>query len=286
MSPDWLSLNSLSPIEAIQFVLIYAWPLFIAALIAGLIDSIGGGGGLITIPTLLTLGVPAPLLLGSNKCISCFGSLPAVYRYRKAGLLPELPRSAWIRLFLAAALFSVFGAYLSQQSLILDHLHFLVPVLLFTVMGFMLKRWFWDEKKLKRTASLSIQDIDPPLPIERALQRTTTRLGIASISTYDGVFGPGTGTFFLTLFEGQGLKTISANAMTKIFNLASNLGALLWFAFHAKVIWPLGVGGALFYLCGNYLGAGLVLRRGQGLIRIVVILATSGLLIKHLLRYL
>ncbi len=286
MSPDWLSLNALPPIEAIQFVLIHGWPLFIAASMAGLVDSIGGGGGLITVPTLLTMGVPAPLLLGSNKCISSIGSLPAVYRYWQAGLLPELPRSTWIRLFLGAALCSVFGAYLSQQSLILDHLHFLVPVLLFTVMGFMLKRWFWDEKNLKATARLGIEDIDPPLPIARALQKTSSRLGIASIAAYDGVFGPGTGTFFLTLFESQGLKTISANAMTKIFNLASNLGALLWFAFHVKVIWPLGVGGALFYLCGNYLGAGLVLRRGQGLIRIVVILATAGLLIKHLFRYL
>ncbi len=286
MSPDWLSLSSMPLHDVLAFLAHNAWPLFVAASLAGLVDSIGGGGGLITIPTLLTLGIPAPLLLGSNKCISCFGSLPAVWRYKRAGLLPALAPRLWIRLFLGVSLCSILGAYLSQKKLILDHLHFLVPCLLFSVMAFMLKRWFWDEQKLKRTAQLNLGDIDSIQPLTEALQRTPARLGMGLIGGYDGLFGPGTGTFFLSLFEGLGLKTISANAITKVFNLASNAGALLWFTAQAKVVWPLGLSGAFFYLCGNYLGAGLVLRRGQGLIRIIVMLATSGLLIKHLLRYL
>ncbi len=285
MAPDWLALESLSFLDSLVFLANHAWPLFIAAAIAGLVDSIGGGGGLITIPTFLNLSVPAPLLLGCNKCVSTLGSLPAVLRYRRARLLPELPRAHWIRLFLGAALCATVGAWLSQQKAILDNLHFMVPILLFIVMGFMLKRWFWDERRLKRTATLGAADIDPVHPIEVALRRPMARTGIAGIAFYDGIFGPGTGTFFLSLFESLGLKTISANAITKIFNLASNTGAIVWFGLHGKVIWPLGLSGAVFYLCGNCIGAGLVLRRGQGLVRIVVLLATSGLLIKHLLRY-
>jgi uncharacterized membrane protein YfcA len=285
MSPDWLALESLSFLDSLRFLALHAWPLFVAAAIAGLVDSIGGGGGLITIPTLLNLSVPAPLLLGSNKCVSTLGSLPAVLRYRRAKLLPDLPRAHWVRLFIGAALFATCGAWLSQQKLILDNLHFMVPFLLFIVMGFMLKRWYWDERKMKRIATLGPEDIDPVRPIQLALKRPMARTGIAGIALYDGLFGPGTGTFFLSLFESLGLKTISANAITKIFNLASNVGAIIWFGLHGKLIWPLGLSGALFYLCGNYIGAGLVLRRGQGLVRAVVLLATSGLLIKHLLRY-
>lgn len=286
MTVDWLVLNTLSFDKSLVFLIQNAWPLFIAASLAGLIDSIGGGGGLITIPTFLNLGVPPAFLLGCNKCVSTLGSLPAVLRYHRAGLLPKLPRAQWIRLFLAGALCSIVGAWISQQKFILDNLNFMVPVLLFTVMGFMLKRWFWDERRMKRIATLGPADIDPVHPIEVALKRPLARSGIAAISAYDGIFGPGTGTFFLTLFEGLGLKTISANAITKIFNLASNVGAMIWFSTHGRVIWPLGFAGAAFYLIGNYIGAGLVLRRGQGLVRIVVLLATSGLLIKHLLRYL
>ncbi|HYX37614.1 MAG TPA: TSUP family transporter [Oligoflexus sp.] len=285
MSPDWLALNSLSFLDSLVFLATHAWPLFIAAGIAGLVDSIGGGGGLITMPTLLNLGVPAPLLLGSNKCVSTIGSLPAVLRYRRAKLLPQLPWAHWIRLFIGAALCATLGAWLSQQKVILDNLHFMVPILLFAVMGFMLKRWFWDERQRQCAANLGPADIDAVHPIEVALKRTWARIGIAGIAFYDGIFGPGTGTFFLSLFEVLGLKTISANAITKIFNLASNVGAIAWFGFNGKVLWPLGFAGAFFYLCGNYIGAGLVLRRGQGLVRIVVLLATSGLLIKHLLRY-
>jgi uncharacterized membrane protein YfcA len=286
MSPDWLALESLSLPDTLVFLGTHAWPLFIAAAAAGLVDSIGGGGGLITIPTFLTMGVPAPLLLGCNKCVSTLGSLPAVLRYRRAKLLPDLPRARWIRLFLGAAFCAALGAWLSQQNVILDNLHFMVPVLLFTVMGFMLKRWFWDERRMKRVATLGPEDMDPVQPIDQALRRPLARTGIAGVAFYDGIFGPGTGTFFLSLFESLGLKTISANAITKIFNLASNVGAIAWFGFHGKVIWPLGLAGACFYLLGNYIGAGMVLRRGQGLVRIVVLVATSSLLVKHLLRYL
>ncbi len=107
---------------------------------------------------------------------------------------------------------------------------------------------------------------------------------IGVIATYDGLLGPGTGTFFLSAFERLGLRTITANAMTKIFNLASNVGALLWFASQGRLIWTLGLPAAGFYLCGSYLGSGLVLRRGQKLVRLVVLLSSSALLIKQIIQ--
>lgn len=264
----------------------FAWPLFLAAALAGFVDSIGGGGGLITLPTLLGLGVPVPLLLGTNKCLSTFGSLPAVVRYARAGLLPKLHGGVWVLLFAAAAGTAALGARASQHPWVLDHLPVLVPCLLFLVMGFMLKRWFWDEpRQRKRNSNLDPRqrhDFDSEERIQKhlfhPLPLTTTLL----IAAYDGLLGPGTGTFFLNAFERLGLGTITANAMTKIFNLASNVGALLWFASQGRLIWTLGLGAACFYLCGSYLGSGLVLRRGQKLVRLVVLSTTSVLLIKLL----
>lgn len=262
-------------------------PLFFAAFAAGLVDSIGGGGGLITVPTLLNIGIPAPLLLGTNKSMSTLGSLPAVYRYARAGLLPRLPGRFWLLLIGLCILFSIGGAILSAQALFLEQIGLLIPLLLVGVMVFMLKRWFWDEKnkkKKKRDANLGPEDMDPNP--ERKLIHPKPIAGIVGIAAYDGMFGPGTGTFFLSWLEGFGVRTITANAMTKVFNLSSNIGALIYFALHGRVAWPIGFSAAGFYLVGNYIGAGLVLRKGQGLVRIVVLTATSLLILRSLYLYL
>lgn len=258
--------------------LVQAWPLLFAAFFAGLVDSMGGGGGLLTVPTLLTIGVPPAFLLGTNKCLSTLGSLPAVIRYARAGLLPRLSRQTLIILFMLCACVSAGGASLSQRPGLLEQLPLMIPLLLMAVMAFMIKRWFFDERRLALLAS----PMTPTTEVEPLLRRPRSLIPLLGIATYDGLLGPGTGTFFLTLFERLGLSTLSANALTKVFNLASNIGALLFFAWQAKVDWALGLSAAAVYLGGNYLGAGWVLTRGQKLIRGVVLLATFGLLCRHL----
>lgn len=251
-------------------------PLFLAAFLAGLIDAIGGGGGLITIPTLLNLGIPPALLLGTNKTIACLGSLPALIRYRRAGLWPPLSVRLSLVLFCLAFSAAFLGAWLSSLAFILDRLRLLIPVLLLVVLLVMIRKWFFV--RAERKALLASEDQGLSL----ALNRPSRLLALAGISAYDGLFGPGTGTFFLSYLESLGLKTMSANALTKGFNFASNLGALSFFAWQGKVIWLLGLAGASAYLLGNYLGSSLVLRRGQSLVRAFVILATLALLIKYL----
>ena len=279
---DVLTLQSLSLASFSATALLPAWPMFVAASIAGLVDSMGGGGGLITVPTLLTIGVPPQLLLGTNKCVSTIGSLPAVFRYLRAGLIPRFKPAVAAGMVLAAASLSAYGASLSLRPTIVEHLPLIVPFLLFAVMGFMVKRWFWDEKNRLRKPTAPL----PLTEVETRLRRPQYLLPTLGVAAYDGLLGPGTGTFFLSIFEGMGLDTIRANALTKIFNLASNVGALIYFVSQGKLIIALGVSAAAFYLIGNYIGAGFVLRRGQKLIRLVVLLATSGLLLKHLARYL
>ncbi len=280
---DWMSLPRDS--AALLELLRHIWPLCLAALAAGLVDSIGGGGGLITVPTLLNIGVPSQVLLGTNKCLSTLGSLPAVYRYGRAGLLPRLRLSHYALLTVVSALAAALGAFISQQAFLLSQLPFLVPLLLLFVMLFMLKRWFWDERREhRRHLSGALDRNQSEQRLTQQLQKPFRLFTLWAIAAYDGLFGPGTGTFFLNLFESMGLPTISANAITKIFNLASNLGALLWFASQGRWLPLVGIIAAGFYLTGNYLGAGLVLKRGQALVRTIVLLATSGLLLRHLVR--
>lgn len=284
MGFDWQSFDQLSLAATFTALFSYAWPLFIAAALAGFVDSIGGGGGLITVPTLLGLGIPPSLLLGTNKCLATLGSLPAVIRYARAGLLPRLHGGVWVVLFLAAALVAALGARASQNPWVLEHLPVLVPCLLFLVMAFMLKRWFWDEPRQRLRGTRERHDFESESRIQAKLFHPAALGATLGIAGYDGLLGPGTGSFFMSLFEHLGLRTLTANAITKIFNLASNIGALLWFASQGRLIWSLGIGAACFYLCGSYCGSGLVLRRGQNLIRVVVIVTSSGLLLKQLWR--
>ena len=262
------------------------WPLMLAALAAGVVDSMGGGGGLITVPTLLNLGVPPIFLLGTNKTISAGGSLPALLRYRRANLLPKLGMRVWLLLIVLCFSMAAVGASLSQHKAFLDRISTIVPILLVLVMSFMIKRWFWDEKKGKAIAHLSPQnDIDTPQLLIGKLKSLGTPLGLAGISLYDGLLGPGTGAFFMNLLEQHGIKTLTANAITKVFNLSSNLGALTFFVMEGRTLWPLGLSGAVSYAIGNYLGAGFVLKRGQGLVRTVVLVVTTTLLLRYVYRY-
>ena len=262
-----------------------AWPLMLAAIAAGMVDSMGGGGGLITVPTLLNLGVPPVFLLGTNKVVSCFGSIPALLRYRHAQLLPRLDWKIWTAMVLFCGFSAAGGAFLSQNEAYLARISLIVPALLVLVMAFMIKRWFWDEKKQVPASQLNLQDRDSPSLLLQKLKGIGIPIGMGGISFYDGLLGPGTGAFFMNLLEHQGIKTLTANATTKVFNLASNLGALIFFASQGRSLWHLGLIGAFSYALGNYLGAGFVLRRGQGIVRTVVLSVTTILLLRYLYRY-
>lgn len=251
--------------------------LLLSAAAAGVVDAIAGGGGLISIPAFLTAGVPIPLLLGTNKCMACVGSTVALWRYQRGGLMPRLAPRTWALLIAMSIGFSTIGALVSQLPWVLERLRFLIPLLLVSVMAFLVHRWFLASRGGLRS-ELNAPDAEAVLGPGAT---PGTRGWIAAISTYDGLFGPGTGTFFLSMLESRGFSTMTANALTKAFNVSSNMGALVYFVVQGKVLWATGLSAAAAYMVGNYVGSGLVLKRGQGLVRITVLTMTSLMLLRY-----
>ena len=240
------------------FTLLLLWA---AALLAGFVDSIAGGGGLITLPALLAAGLPPFFALGTNKLQSSFGSLSAALSYRKGGLVRF--RSMWL-----GVLFTFLGAAvgtLAVQALDPGLLRWLIPGLLALVLA-----WTFLSPELgdrDGRARLS------PLPFYL--------LAGLGLGFYDGFFGPGTGTFWTILLVGVlGLNLKSATAQTKVVNFVSNVTALGAFALGGHVLLLPGlVMGSGQYL-GALLGSRLVMRRHVGLVRAVFRLVVAATLAK------
>ena len=232
-----------------------------AALVAGTIDAVAGGGGLLTVPALLAAGLSPHLVLGTNKGQSVFGSFAALVRFGRSGLVD--PRRAVV-MFPLGLIGSLAGA-----ALVLS----VPPAALRPVVLFLLA-----------AAALFIglrPAARPPaaLPPRR---RETVLAGTAAlaIGAYDGFFGPGTGTFLIIAFVGllgHGLARASAEA--KVVNFASNLAAAVVFSARGTVIWRIALPMAAAQLAGGWLGAHLAVRRGDTLVRravVVVALAAAA----------
>ncbi len=224
------------------------------ALVAGTIDAIGGGGGLLTVPALLAAGLPPHLVLGTNKGQAVFGSFAALVRFARGGLVD--PRRAKVTFPLGLA-GSLAGAALAL-ALPASALRPAVIVLLaFAALFVGLRR-------------------GPPAPLAGAPSRRGS-LAIAgavavAIGAYDGFFGPGTGTFLILAFVallGDGLAQASAGA--KVVNFASNLSAVGLFAARGTVVWRIALPMAACQLAGGWIGAHLAIRRGDAIVRRVVV---------------
>ncbi len=228
--------------------------LVLVALVAGTVDAIAGGGGLVTIPVFLAVGLPPHLALGTNKGQSVFGAFAALVRYSRAGLVDASRARLTFPLGLAG---SVAGA-----ALVLA----VPPAILRPIVLFLLA-----------AAALFIGlRRGPPARLEDAPPRRHDRLVAGAcalvIGAYDGFFGPGTGTFLIVAFVallGDGLAHASASA--KVVNFASNLAALALFAWRGTVAWRLALPMAACQLAGGWIGAHLAVRRGDALVRRVVV---------------
>lgn len=232
--------------------------LFLAAFAAGFVDSIAGGGGLITVPVLMSLGLPTPLALGTNKLQATFGSGSATWHYTRAGLVQW---RACLRGFALTVVGAAIGTLLVQR--LDDHLlRRLIPWLLLAVALLMILRPQLGEKDLHPRLKL--------LPFE-----VIFGLGLGF---FDGFFGPGTGTFWTMAFVlGLGFNLTRATAHTKVMNFASNLTSLTVFLLHGQVLFLPGLvmGGA--QLLGARIGAGMVIRRGTRLVRPIFLTAVCAL---------
>ncbi len=222
--------------------------LFFSGLLAGLVDAIAGGGGLIALPALLFAGIPPQLALGTNKLQGSFGTLAAAFNYIRKGeaSLKEAWRGILFTLVGAAS-----GAVLVQQ-LNPDFLKPVIPVLLFLVFIYTL---FSRNLGLKA----GVPRVSPGLFF--------MFLGLG-LGFYDGFFGPGTGSFWTMAFMVLlGLNMTRASGFTKVMNFTSNVVALSFFIMGGNVLYSVG----LVMACGQIVGAGigstLAIKNGAQFIR-------------------
>ncbi|WP_297814075.1 TSUP family transporter [uncultured Helicobacter sp.] len=228
--------------------------LFGAGFIAGFIDSIAGGGGMITIPALLLSGIPPLETLATNKLQASFGSFSATRHFYKRGYL-DIKHS-----FPLAALVFIFSALgtISVQFIQADSLSKILPflILLFGI-------YFLFSPKIREEQKAT------------TLHKGFLILTLACIGFYDGFFGPGTGSFLmlaLILLGGFGLTQSLAQA--KFYNFSTNIASLLFFAFGGKILWGVGLVMALGQFIGANLGSRTAIRYGIRIIKPLIVLVS------------
>lgn len=235
--------------------------LFAGGFMAGFVDSIAGGGGIISLPVLLSVGLPPHFALGTNKFQSSFGSLTASINYYRGGLV-KLKDLGWGILFTAIG--AATGTLMIQQ-LSQALLQYLIPVLLLVVFLIFLF-----------SKNLGYKDQQ-----EKIQPKIFYLIFGLLIGFYDGFFGPGTGNFWMLAFVfllGFNLK--KATAHTKWVNFTSNIVALTFFAIGGKVLVLPGLVMAGGQLTGAFLGSKLVLKSGVKFIRAFFLLVTAATIIR------
>lgn len=236
-----------------------------AAFVAGGIDAIVGGGGLIQVPALFT-ALPSALpstLLGTSKLAGLAGTASAAARYVRSVAVP------WRTIVPAMALASLASLLGAAAVTHVSPRLFrpLVPVALLVVLGYTL-------------AHRDLGRVHAPRMHGRRGAFGGLAL-IALIGGYDGFFGPGTGSFLMLLFvRHYGFDFLNAAAAARCVNVATNAMALAWFGAHGAVLWPLGIAMALANVAGAQLGARLALRRGAGFVRALFVVIVGALIAK------
>jgi uncharacterized membrane protein YfcA len=234
-----------------------------AALAAGFVDAVAGGGGLLTVPALLAAGLPPHLVLGTNKGQSVWGTLAATIRYARAGRI-EGRRALLVHLPLGLA-----GSFLGALLVLRVSPAVLRPLVLVLLPAA-------AAVVLLRPAPRDGTDAPPG----RGAGILAAALAFA-IAAYDGFFGPGTGTFLILAFTGLlGWSATRASAEAKVVNLASNAAALSLFALEGSVAWSVALPMAAAGVAGGLLGAHATLRGGDRLVRGAVALVVAALCAK------
>ena len=223
--------------------------------LAGFVDSIAGGGGLISFPAYLLAGVPVHVILGTSKLSAFPGAIVAAARFAKSGLVQ------W-KLALPCGLIAALGAFAGarialgvDEAVIRSLMVVVLPVVAFYVL---------------RSKPDPGEEEKAELPFEKLLIPSLAASFV--IGAYDGFYGPGTGTFLILVFAGPLKMHMKHSAgISKVVNLAADIGAILTFTASGKVNVALGVAAALFCMAGSYFGSGLVVNNGQKIVRPVIL---------------
>lgn len=236
--------------------------LALAAFVAGTIDALAGGGGLITIPALMAAGVPPVQAIATNKLQSSFGTSSAVLAFARQGRI-DFRRILWPAV---GAFTGSVGGAIAVQLVDPSFLAGLVPVLLVAMAAYFL-------------FAPKANEADSRARLGQAALVTI----MFAIGFYDGFFGPGTGSFMATALVALfGMGLVSATAHTKFLNLASNVAALVTLIAGGQVLWLVGLVMAVASIAGGQLGAHLALRVGGKAIRPLLVVMSLALTVKLL----
>jgi len=236
------------------------------AFFAGFIDAIAGGGGLLTVPALLTAGLPPHLVLGTNKLAATFGSLTASYTYYRRKLFdPHFWRHALISTAIGACIGVLVVSQISK-----DTLEMILPILILLAAIYSLFAKVQPDDQCQ-------------LPPPSRRHRWTQRLQGLTLGFYDGIAGPGTGSFWMVssmaLYK---INLLLTSGLARSMNFISNLVALVTFGLLGHLHYQLGIAMGLCLMAGSYLGAHTAIRFGSRLIKplfIVMVIAIAGRLI-------
>lgn len=237
----------------------------LASLLAGFVDAIVGGGGLILLPALFATfpGAPPATLLGTNKAGSVWGTAMATWQYSRRVQI------RW-QAMLPAAAFGFAGAFAGAWAVTVlspDFLRKLLPLVLVAVLGYTLAK-----KELGRHHA--------PRFAGRAEWVAASLIG-ATIGFYDGFFGPGTGSFFVFLFVRLlGYDFLNASASAKLLNVSTNIAALILFSAKGHIWWHFALPLAVANVVGSVLGTHMALKHGTGFVRGIFIFVVSVLILK------
>lgn len=238
--------------------------LFTVALVAGCIDAIAGGGGLLTLPVLLAVGLPPAAALATNKLQGTFGTLVASVTFIRRGEIDL--RRFWP--FIAATFIGAVAGTIGVHLIDASALERLIPILLVGVAIYVL--------------------LSPRAGDIEAHRRVPDAVFIGAVApligTYDGFFGPGTGSFFAIGFVALlGFSLRRATAHAKVLNFTSNIASLAIFIAGGHVVWIVGGAMALGQLLGARLGAHLVVSVGARIVRPVLVVVSVALALKLLI---
>ena len=237
--------------------------LAIASGFAGFVDAMAGGGGLIQLPALI-IGLPnkeLPLILGTNKVPSAFGTTAAARNYFK-NIKPDIPLT--LTMMFPAFIGSIGGAYFAAEV----PKEFFKPFIVFLLIAVVIYTWLKPEigmdEKLKFTHNKRLFFV--------------ALIGLL-IGFYDGIFGPGTGTFLVFfLVSGIGYAFLKASGTAKLVNLSTNIGAILSFQLTGHIWWQLGLLMAVANVTGAIIGSKLAIKGGSPLVRRVFLIVTTLLI--------
>ena len=233
--------------------------------IAGFIDAIGGGGGLISLPAYIIAGLPIHNAISTNKMSACMGTATATYKYARDGFIN-------IRYAFGAVITALIGSTIGANiALRIDDGFFrilmliILPVTAFYVF---------------KTKSLSVE--------KEPYSTTKTILLCAAIAfvigIYDGFYGPGTGTFLILLLTAVAhLDLHSSNGICKAINFSTNIASLVVFLVNGTVLIPLGLAAGVFNIAGNYLGARSFEKGGDKITRPVILIVLAIFFVKTII---